>query len=169
MKPSNHTSLEGEFWLSCESVAPLSNKCHALATVGNSQQRFSKNSRCLCFSIKSSNFPLLGIYKAVYLTKVSSCPAGSDPRLSINQSQVLELRELINKTFPSPGGWGDNEEGMAQANTNHNINPAFVPSVTDCWELFFVLIPGGIDGTLFSVCRERFMQEIKFPNVITKS
>lgn len=121
MKPSIHTSLESEFWLSCETVAPMSNKCHVLATLGKSQQRFSKYSRCLCCSIKSTNFPLLGIWKAVHVTKVSPCPAGSDPRLSINQSQVLELRELISKTFPSPGGSDDNEEGMAQANTSHNI------------------------------------------------
>lgn len=114
MKTSIHTSLECEFWLSCESVAPMS-KCHVLPTLGKSQQRFSKYSHCLCFSIKSSNFPLVGIWKVVHLTKVSSCPAGSDPRLSINQSQVLELRELINTTFPSPGGSDDNEEGMAQA------------------------------------------------------
>lgn len=68
---------------------------------------------------RSSNSLLLGIWKAVRLPKVSSCPAGSGPRLHINQLHVLELRELINKTFPSPGGSDHNEAGRVQANMKH--------------------------------------------------
>lgn len=102
-----------------ESAALMNSKCHVLAALGKTQQRFPKYPCCLCCSIRSSNSPLLGTWKAVRPAKVSSRPAGSGPRLHINQLQVPELRELINKTFPSPGGSDHNEAGKVQANTKH--------------------------------------------------